>query len=401
MPLNNPPVAIAGAGIAGLTLAIALLRRGIDVEIHEQAAELREIGAGLQIGPNGSRVLIDLGLGEAMDVIVSEAAAKEVRHWRTGRTWKLFDLGADCIERFGAPYWMVHRGDFHRALLEGARALKPDVVRLGSAVRGFDQDETGVRLQLESGDTARAGVLIGGDGVHSAVRSAMGVQDRPAFTGIMAWRGIARAEGLPEHLRRPVGCNWVGPGGHVVTYPLRGGAIFNFVGIVEGRDWPVESWTEAGTYEECLADFAGWHPHVEAMIRNLDQPFKWALIGREPLDTWAQGRVCLMGDAAHPTLPFLAQGANMAIEDGMVLARCIEASPGDPPAALKRFERLRAERTASIVRKSREMAGRFHNPVLADPDLADAYISREWDPDVSRLRYDWLYEYDAGKVDVA
>ena len=392
-------VVIAGAGIAGLTAGIALLRRGIDVTICEAAPELREIGAGLQIGPNGSRVLIGLGLGPAMAGVVAEAAGKEVRHWRTGQTWKLFDLGADCIARFGAPYWMVHRGDFHRVLLDGLRALKPDAILLGATVDDFKQRADGVTVTMADGTREHGDVLIAGDGVHSRVRAVMGHIDKPHFTGIMAWRGIARADGLPGELRRNVGVNWLGPGGHVITYPLRGGAIFNFVGIVEGRDWPIESWTEPGTFEECLADFADWHPAVLATIRNLDQPFKWALVGREPMTEWAQGRVCLMGDAAHPTLPFLAQGANMAIEDGLVLARCLATAP--PQTALKRFEGLRAERTALIVRRSREMATRFHNPVLADDAKAIEYITSEWEPDKVRLRYDWLYDYDADAVDVA
>ena len=397
----NGPVAIAGAGIAGLTAAIALLRRGIDVVVYEQAAELRQIGAGLQIGPNGARVLLDLGLGDDLAPVVTEAAGKEVRHWQSGQTWPLFDLGADCIARFGAPYWMVHRGDLHRVLMQAMLGLKPDGLRLDAAVTGFAQDADGVDVHIGDGaGVERAGVLIGGDGVHSHVRRAMGHLDRPQFTGIMAWRGLARAEGLPAELQRPVGVNWVGPGGHVITYPVRGGAMFNFVGIVEGRDWPVESWTEMGTFEECLADFAGWHPAVLATIGNLDQPFKWALIGRDPLNEWCEGRVCLMGDACHPTLPFLAQGANMAIEDGLVLARCLAMAGADAAAGLRRFQALRAERTSAIVVRSREMATRFHNPVLADPVAGAAYITDEWASDRVRLRYDWLYEYDARTVDV-
>ena len=165
----------------------------------------------------------------------------------------------------------------------------------------------------------------------------------------MAWRGLAPAEKLPEDMRRPVGTNWVGPGRHVITYPLRGGALYNFVGIVEGRDWPIESWNEPGELAECLADFAGWHPHVQAMIEALDVPYKWALLGREPMTNWTDGPVCLMGDASHPTLPFLAQGANMAIEDAMVLARAIAAQSEDLAGALRQFEQARVERTAAIV----------------------------------------------------
>ena len=397
----QPRVLIAGAGIAGLVAALALLRRGIDVEIFEQAAELRQVGAGLQIGPNGSRVLIELGLLAQLEPIVCEAAAKEVRLWNTGQTWKLFDLGADCIERFGAPYWMVHRGDLHDVLLDAVRRLKPDAIHLDAPARGFVQDGDRATLQFANGLPDVSGdAIIGADGVHSKLREAAGIVDKTFFTGIMAWRGLMPADRLPEDLRRPVGTNWVGPGGHVITYPLRGGQIYNFVGIVEGRDWRLESWTERGSVEECRADFAKWHPAVQQFIDALEVPYKWGLVGREPLSTWAFGRMCLMGDACHPTLPFLAQGANMAIEDGLVLARCIAANTRDIAAAFRRFEALRAERTAAIVRGSTETAKRFHNPILADHDRAVDYVTREWDPDRIKTRYDWLYEYDARTVDV-
>ncbi len=391
----SPHVLVAGAGIGGLVLALALLRRGARVDVFEQTAVLRPVGAGVQIGPNGSRVLLDLGMEEALRPVVCEASGKEVRLWDSGRTWPLFDLGQDCIERFGAPYWMVHRADLQEVLLDAVERASPGCVHLGARASGFRQADGRVTLTLSDGTEATGDALVGADGVHSAIRAGMGVTDRPHFTGIMAWRGLAPADGLPEDMRRPVGTNWVGPGRHVITYPLRGGALFNFVGIVEGRDWPVESWNEPGDVAECLADFAGWHPHVRAMIEALDVPYKWALLGREPMTRWTDGRVCLMGDASHPTLPFLAQGANMAIEDAMVLARAVTDTPGDVAGALRRFERARVERTAAIVRGSSAMAGRFHNPVLADPAQAVEYVTREWQPERVKVRYDWLYEYDA------
>src|SRR4051812_24187606 len=178
----QPRVLIAGAGIAGLVAALALLRRGIDVEIYEQAAELRQVGAGLQIGPNGSRVLIELDLLDRLEPIVCEAAAKEVRLWNTGQTWKLFDLGADCIERFGAPYWMVHRGDLHDVLLDAVRQLKPDAVHLDCPAHGFNQDSTAATLQFEGGrPDVSADAIIGADGVHSKLREAAGIVDKTFF----------------------------------------------------------------------------------------------------------------------------------------------------------------------------------------------------------------------------
>jgi salicylate hydroxylase len=396
-----PSVTILGAGIAGLTAALALLRRGFDVTVLEQAGQLGEIGAGIQIGPNGSRVLLDLGLGEALAPIVCEATAKEIRLWNTGETWKLFDLGQDCIDRFGAPYWMVHRADFHRVLLAAVLEINPAAIRTGFRGDSFTMSTSGCTIHAANGrESVNSDVLIAADGVHSALRAALGAKDRPSFTGIMAWRGLVPAERLPVEMRRPVGVNWVGPGGHVITYPLRGGELYNFVAVVEGRDWPIESWTEAGEVEECLADFPGWHPEVLHMIRSLEQPFKWAFLERPPLERWAYGRVCLIGDACHATLPFLAQGANMAIEDGLLLARCLEAGRDDPVAALQRLERLRAERTARIVHASNAAARRFHNPVLRDPVAARDYVTAEWQPDLVRTRYDWLYEYDARAIDV-
>lgn len=401
MSERSPHVLIAGGGIAGLTAALALLRRGIDVDIYEQASELREVGAGLQIAPNGSRLLIDLGLREPLEQVVCAAERKEVRLWNTGQTWKLFDLGRDCIERFGAPYWTVHRGDIHNVLRDAVLALKPDAIHLGHQAQGFTQDGGRVVLHLAGGrPDVEGNAIIAADGVHSRLREAAGVVDKTFFTGIMAWRGLVPADRLAPEQRTPVGTNWVGPGAHIVTYPVRRGELYNFVGAVEGRDWPVESWTERGTHEECLADFKDWHPVIQQMIHGLGVPFKWAFVGREPLSRCAFGRLCLIGDACHPTLPFLAQGANMSIEDAVVIARCIAASPNDIEGALQRFEGLRTDRTTKIVRGSTETAKRFHNPILSDHDKAVDYITREWEPDRVRTRYDWLFEYDALTVDV-
>ncbi|WP_127107064.1 FAD-dependent monooxygenase [Pararhodobacter zhoushanensis] len=396
----KPTILIAGAGIGGLTAALALLQRGFDVTVFEQAPVLAELGAGIQMAANGSRVLIELGLEERLADIVCEAAAKEVRLWNTGQTWKLFDLGADSIERFGAPYWMVHRGELHRVLLEAVRALKPDAVITGAQALGFEQDADNVTLRLADGRQIRADVLVGADGVHSKLRSQMWKSPQARFTGLMAWRGLAPMEALPAELQRPVGTNWIGPGGHVITYPISGNRLLNFVGLVENRAWTSESWTEAGTQAECKADFAGWNPLIHAVIDTLDQPFRWALVSRDPLPNWTQGRVTLLGDACHPTLPFLAQGAIMAIEDGYILARCLEDAPSDPQGALKTYEALRSERTAAIVTGSEANLHRFHNPVLADPVEAPRYVEREWQPDKVRLRYDWLFEYDATRLPI-
>jgi salicylate hydroxylase len=400
-------ILIAGAGLGGLTAALALIHRGHHVRVFEQANELREVGAGVQLGANGTRILIALGLESAMQQVVCAATGKEIRLGTTGQSWPAFDLGETSVERFGAPYWMVHRGDFHKVLLDAVRAASPDAIRIGNGCTGFEQTRAGVTLFLANGERLAGDLLIGADGVHSRVRQQMfgqgagqagaGQGGSARFTGIMAWRGLVPMERLPPHQRRLVGANWMGVGGHVVTYPLRRGELLNFVGVVERDDWRVESWNEPGSREECLRDLANWHEDVKTIIRNIDTPYKWALLGREPLDHYAQGRVCVMGDAAHPTLPFLAQGANMALEDAVVIARCLDLCDR-PEDALHRYENARLQRTAAIVRGSSDNTKRFHNPALGSPEGAAAYVEREFQPEKVQQRYDWLYEYDALSV---
>jgi salicylate hydroxylase len=396
---RKPHIAIAGAGIGGLTAALALLQRGFQVDVYEQAEAFGEVGAGIQLSANGTRCLFALGLEQDMLRLAAQPMAKEIRHWKTGQTWRLFDLGGESVQRYGSPYLMMHRADLHALLVQHVRALQPQALhlkaRLVDVTRGSDE----ITLRFADGQAATCDVLVGADGVHSRVRQWLHGADQPRYTGCMAWRGVVEAGLLPEHLRQPVGTNWVGPGAHVITYPLRGGQLINFVGIVEREAWQKESWTEQGTVEECLGDFTGWHPDVRSMIERLGQPFKWALMGREPLERWSQGSVTLLGDACHPTLPFLAQGAMMAIEDGVVLARCLEHNPTDAQAALLRYENLRHARTSAIVLKSAENTKRFHNPALASPEGAQAYIETEWAPEKVRSRYDWLFEYDALSVD--
>jgi salicylate hydroxylase len=394
-----PDVLIAGAGLGGLTTALALIKRGHRVRLFEQAAELKEVGAGVQIGSNGSRVLIALGLRDAMERVVCLPRGREFRLWSTGQRWRSFDSGEMAEQRFGAPYWMVHRGDFHAVLLDAMRKADPEAIQAGNACVGFAQDGHRATIHLANGETATGDVLIGADGVHSKVRQQMFGDGRAEFTGIMAWRGLVPMERLPEHQRQLVGNNWLGVGGHVVTYPLRRGEILNFVGAIERDDWHLESWTEAGTIEECLHDLGGWHDDVKTIIRNIDTPYKWGLLKREPLDHFVQGRVCVMGDAAHPTLPFLAQGANMALEDAMIIARCLDTFD-DVPEALRHYEQARLGRTAAIVRGSSDNTKRFHNPAHGDAAGAAAYIEREFRPEKIAERYDWLYEYNALTVPI-
>ena len=385
-------VLIAGGGLGGLAAALALLRSGIDVEVYEQARELKEVGAGVQLAANGTRVLYALGVGDELKALSCEAQGKEIRHWQSGETWKLFDLGPASIERYGFPYFTVYRPDLLDVLAQAVRREKPDAIRLGARCTGFEQDAAGVILKTESG-SIRGDALIGADGVHSSIRQALFGADRPQFSGVIAWRGIVPMERLPRHMARRVGSNWVGPGGHVVHYPLRAGKLMNFVGALECSDWQIESWTARGTPEELVGNFRGWHEDIQAFIRRIDAPYKWALMVRPPLERWSVGRVTLLGDAAHSMLPFLAQGAVQAIEDGYVLSRCLAQYPVEE--ALICYEQARKERTRRAVEGSAANLRRFHNPVLADPEEGRRFIDREWASASVADRYEWLFRYDA------
>ncbi|SAK74658.1 FAD dependent oxidoreductase [Caballeronia calidae] len=259
-------IVIAGAGIGGLTAGAALLRKGFDVTILEQARTLGEIGAGVQLSPNATRVLYRIGVGERLEGLACEPPGKRVRLWNTGQTWPLFDLGAASRDVYGFPYLTVHRADLHEALVDAVRACNPDAIRLDHKVESIVQKDGRVEVQTVSGATFEADLLIGADGVHSRVRRALFGADEPVYSGVMAWRGVIDASKLPEHLRTPYGTNWVGPGAHVIHYPLRGHKLVNFVGAVERDGWQVESWSERGTIDECLADFDGWHEDVRTLI---------------------------------------------------------------------------------------------------------------------------------------
>lgn len=398
--MRVPHILIAGGGIGGLTAALALLDKGFDVDVYEQAAELREVGAGLQLSANGTRVFHALGVGEALKALSCEATGKEVRLWNTGETWKLFDLGAESIARYGFPYFTVYRPDLLGVLGDAVRRKKRDAIHLDSKCAGVSQDNEGIRLQLENGASVSGDALIGADGVHSRIRQALFGADQPAFTGIIAWRGVIPMQRLPAHMARLVATNWIGPGGHIVHYPLRAGRLMNFVGVLERSDWKVESWSTRGSTEELAADFGGWHADIQTMIRNIDTPYKWALMVRAPMQHWSAGRVSLLGDACHSMLPMLAQGAVMAIEDGYILARCFAEAGSDVPAALERYENARRERTRRVVEGSAANAKRFHNPKLADPGEAKQYVDREWAGERIAERYEWLFRYDVTRVRV-
>jgi salicylate hydroxylase len=391
-------IVVIGGGIGGLTAALALLRQGIEVEVYEQSGELKEVGAGVQIGANGTRVLHALGLKPALERSQVVPAGKEARLWSTGESWRTLDLGAISVERYGSPHIMMHRGDLHAVLVDAIRAIKPDVVQLSQRCAALTQSNESVEVRFESGRIAHAALVIGADGIHSKVRPSLFGKDSPQFTGCVAWRGLVPMQQLPPRLARSTATSWLGPAGHVLHYPVRGGELMNFIAFVERDDWRIESWTVAGTIAELANDFRGWHADVHEIIRNIDVPYKWALWVRPPMERWSVGRVTLLGDACHPTLPFLGQGAVMAIEDAYVLAGCLRKYAGDHPTALAKYETARRERTAAIVRAAAETRNRAFNPALADAAGVAAYLAREWEKEPVMARYDKVYAYDATSV---
>jgi len=387
-------VIIAGGGIGGMAAAAALLRRGIDVEVYEQAPALTEVGAGIQISPNGSRALDSLGVFDRLQQISCKPDRKEFRLWSTGKSYPLFDLGDAALATYGYPYLTVYRPDMLDVLADKVRSLSPDAIHLGVRVTGVEQDGSSATLLLHDGSRATGDVVLGADGWRSVVRTATWGDYAPAFSGMVAWRAVIDWQALPERMQQMIGLTWIGPGAHSVSYPLHGGALLNFVATVEGKTWTAEGGSQVGSKDECHADFDGWHEQIHTLIDLAPSLLKWALVRWEPIDRWSSGRVSLLGDAAHATLPFLAQGAVHSIEDGVVLARALEAY-SDPAEALARYEGARVERTAKMVRGATDNTWRFHSQELATPQSADAFMAREYSEAPITERYHWLYAYDA------
>lgn len=396
--LTDTEVAIVGGGIGGMVAALSLLHAGLDVRIYEQAGFLQEVGAGLQLSANASRVLRWLGLEEKLAGLGSLPIDKEIRLWNSGSSWKVPGTGAESEERYGSPFLAVHRADLQNVLVEAVRAAKPDAIQLSSRCVSVTPETDAVTLGFADGSSVRARCVVGADGVHSVVRDSLHQDSRPEFTGLVAWRGVVETDRLDMDSFGSASSNWIGPGCHVITYPLRGGSLLNFVGIVRRPGWAEENWTLAGTQEETLSDFDGWHEHIVKIIREIRQPLKWAMVKRKPLSKWSIGNVTLLGDACHATLPFLGQGAAMAIEDGAVLARCLADAGGDSEAAFDRYQHLRVIRTSTIVEKSTAILPRFQNPLLTDETAAKAYVASQWDEEKVRETYDWIYSYDATTV---
>jgi len=387
-------IAIVGGGIAGLTVAAALSRAGVGCEVFEQTRQLRELGAGIQLSPNATRPLRRLGLGRHLDAVGVRPDAVEMRRWDSNDVLMRTPLGAACEAMYGAPYLSAHRAELHTGLLE---LLPAGVVRLGLRCVAVRERPDDVELRFDDGSTVHADVVVGADGIRSVVRAHL-VADRPRFSGQTVYRGLVPADRLPELVRHPTVVIWLGPGRHCVCYPISRGTLVSFVATAPAGDWRGESWTAQARREELTDAYTGWHDEVRAVLGAADTVTRWALHDRDSVDRWSSDRVSLVGDAAHPMLPFGAQGANQAIEDAVALAACLRtANRDDVPAALKRYEEVRRPRTESVHRTMRDNARNHH---YADGD-EQRRRDREMDANWGLRGQRWLYGYDAEEAVVS
>jgi salicylate hydroxylase len=383
-------VIVVGAGIGGLCAAIALRRTGTDVEVYEQADALREVGAGVQLSPNATRILARWGLAEALGRIGVKPRAIEHRRWDDGRLLMSQPLGEACERAFGAPYYHLYRPDLLSVLVAG---LHRDIVRLGHRCVKLAEDAGGVTVRFENGAEARGDLVIGADGIHSTVRALLLGPESPHFSGSVAYRGLVPAERLRDAQVSKTSTAWLGPGRHFVRYFVGAGRFVNWVGIVPAGDWRVESWSAVGEVKAALAEFADWYPEVRTIIAASDATHRWALYDRDPLQTWTIGRVALLGDAAHAMLPFLAQGACQAVEDAAVLSACIGGA-ASVAEALGRYQALRQPRVWEVQRVSRRNATTYHLPDGPEQQQRDAGYAAG----ATRAPYaerGWLFAFDA------
>jgi salicylate hydroxylase len=382
-------VIIIGAGIGGLTAAAVLLDRGHRVRVYEQAPALGEIGAGIQISANASRVLHRLGLEEALMKVAVIPCAQHFRVYSTGELLHEIPLGAAHEQSHGAKYYHLHRADLHAVLAAKVRELDPDAVVLRAMAESYTETRDSVTVKLANGTTASGDLLIGADGIRSAIRAQILGATKAEFTNYVSWRATVPSSRLPPDYMERVSTNWMGPNAHVIVYYIRRGELLNFVGLIEDDTWLDESWTVKAPWARLKADFLPWHPKVQMLIDALDKDscYRWAMYNRPPVTGWSTARATLLGDAAHPTLPFMAQGAAMAIEDGPIIARALETE-SSIGAALDVYQRSRYERTARVQIGSNEMGKLFHQ--RTEEDLRRGFEGR----DLAKERNAWLFSYD-------
>jgi salicylate hydroxylase len=381
--------AVIGGGIGGLGAALSLFRAGFDVHVYEQARALREVGAGIQISPNASRILHELGLTDALAKLGVRPLAIHQRRWDNGRTLLKAPLGDTVVAAFGFPYYQSHRADVLSMLIN---ALPAERLHIGHRMIAFTDHGDRVEAEFDNGTRVTADILVGADGIHSTVRRLLFGPANPRFTGCAAYRGLIPAERI-RHLNIDVTTQiWMGPGKHIIVYYVAGRRFVNLVGIIEQDSWTGESWTDRGDVRDLRAAFADWDPELRAIIETMEETFIWGLFDRAPLPHWSVGRATLLGDACHPMLPFIAQGAAQALEDGASLTACL-ASSSEVPGALAHYEKMRLPRTSRVQAMAANNKTRFHLPDGSAQEERDAKMAAG-STDFSIKAIAWIYGYD-------
>jgi 2-polyprenyl-6-methoxyphenol hydroxylase-like FAD-dependent oxidoreductase len=391
-------VAIIGGGIGGLVVARALTRRGVEVAVYESAPELREIGAGVALGPNAMKVLRAFGLEDAVRAIAGRSEWALTRNGKTGRV--ISRTGREQQRMlFGSAGATVHRADLLDVL---AQSVPSGIVTLGARCTGVVTSDDGAVARFQDGSEAEADVIVGADGIHSAVRASLFGPDAPRFTGKICYRSVVPVSAVPGDPPPNDNAQWLGPHGTIVVYPVRRDELVNVVCHYDDEAYRHESWVTRCERREVLERYHGWHESLLRIFSAGEVWYKWALYDRDPIPKWTQGRVTVLGDAAHPMLPYLGQGACQAIEDGCVLAAALDVERDDPDAALARYELARRPRASQVVLASRERGVSNHlaSPVAAwRRDLSIALRRRvRRDPDGRGTA--WIPEYDASSPDV-
>jgi salicylate hydroxylase len=387
---NTPlSVAIAGGGIGGLSATIFLRQKGFDVTVFEQASQLSEVGAGLVMAPNAVRLLRSMGALDAfLENAVKLESGWEFRRWSDGTVLSSENLDERCHALYGEDTFTAHRADLLEALIA---QLPEGVFHLKSKVVQIDQTDQQARLVLEDGTEHFADVVAGADGVHSIVRQTIAEPGPAEYSGMCAFRALVPAESAPEFSRRPAQVLWIGPDHHLVHYPIAGGKYINLVAFAPAGSYTRESWTATAERSEFLAEFAGWDPRLEELINHAEEIGRWALLDRAPLDRWSDGRMTLLGDAAHPMFPFFAQGAAQSIEDAAVLADALDQYRDDPQTGLKVYEEARIHRTTKLQEMSHARKDINHLPDGPEQQARDAELA-DGDP---LEKAGWIYGYDA------